>query len=355
MRLAALVLCLVPLAAGAQSRFTAEEAALLQDGLTVTADAFILPAHDAFATAAAGLETAFAAYCDGNGDRDALHAAYADSFLAWQRVSVVGLGPVLDAEGPMRFQLWPDPKGFSARAIRQATAAEDPALLAPGALNGRSIALTNLTALEDLAYGTEPGTFACDLGTAIAAEQAAMAGALADGWRPGSAHRTAYGTADRGNATYGSVDDVLRGLLDGLSVQTHRIRADKIGRGLGEAPGGTRPERTEARASGLGLASLAASLRAMGEILTVEGGVFDVTPEVGGSKDYALQGGTMLRLADMLDGEARRLDEIAREDGEAATELRNIAVLTGFLETYLTVTLPGSIGLTTGFSSSDGD
>lgn len=343
-----------PLAA--ETRFSGEEAQLLQDGLTTTADAFILPAYRAYAAATGDLAGALAGFCAGTGDIAPARAAFADAFLSWQRAAIVEIGPVMAAEGPLRVQLWPDPKDFSRRAVRLALGEEDPALLASGGLEGRSVALVNLTALEDLLYrDLAPGSYACDLAAAIAAFQHELGEALVDAWTPGSAFRRDYDGAATGNARFASVDDPVRELLAGAVVHADRLRKAKIDRGLGAEAGQARPERTEAIASGLGLASIEAGFRALADLYQTPGGLFDVTQGISGSMEPYMLGETARSIADTLAAETRSLAEIAREDGAMAEELRGFGRLTVFHEDFLKTGLPQSLGLTTGFTSTDGD
>jgi len=261
-----------------------------------------------------------------------------------------------DAEGPMRVQLWPDPKGFSRRAVRMAVRAEDAALVKPDGLVGRSIALLNLTALEELLYGDlAPGSYACELSLAVARYQADLAADLLDAWTPGATFRTEYDTAASGNDRYGSVDAVIRDLLAGAVVYTDRLRKHRIQRGLGAAAGEARAERTEATSSGLGLASIAENFRTLAELYELPYGFFDITPDVGGTMEYYMLGETAANIADSLALESRTLTEIAEEDGPMAAELRSFGELVLFHEAYFKTGLPSSIGLTTGFTSADGD
>ncbi|TCP39880.1 imelysin family protein [Rhodovulum marinum] len=347
-------LAAAPLAA--ESRFDTEDAALLQQGLITTADAFILPGYRDYAEAATEMTEALDAYCSGTGPIAPVHAAFEDSFLAWQRISIIQVGPAMAEDGPMRVQLWPDPKGFARRAVRMAVRAQDPDLLAEGALDGRSIALVNLTALEDLLYhDLSPGTYECDLAGAIGAYQADLAAGFVAAWSPGAGFRTAFDTAIEGNARYASVDDLIRELLAGVVVYADRLRKFKIQRGLGQAPGEAHPERTEAVDSGLGLASIQASFRALADLYELPYGFFDMTPELSGTMEYYMLGETAGSIADTLALETRSLAEIAAEDGAMAEELRGFGELTLYHETYLKTGLPQSIGLTTGFTSADGD
>ncbi len=354
----ALILSLVLLAAPVQAatQLDAEAAATIQSGLTATADGFILPAYAAQAEAAAQTVTALSAYCAGGAPLEAAQAGFADTFLAWQRSSIVSLGPIAEAEGPMRVQLWPDPKGFSERAVRAALQAEDPALLAPGGLVGRSIALSNLMALEALLYGDlPPGSYACDLATAIAAFQADLAGDLVAAWTPGSPFRADYDTAAQGNARFPDAEALVRDLLAGAVVYVDRLRKFKILRGLGTAPGEARAERTEAVKSGLGLPGIIVAFDTLRDLYAVNYGLFDIAPDIGGAMDYYLLAQTAASIAAELSVEDATLAEIARADGAAAARLRGHADAVLFHEQFLKTGFTDAIGMTAGFTAADGD
>mgnify|MGYP001800315306 CR=1 FL=1 len=351
--LMALVFCALPIVAGAQAPDMRQA---LQEGLIETADVFILPAYQDQSAAADGLEQALVAYCAGAGDVDGAQDKFADLFLAWQRASLIATGPITEAEGPMRVQLWPDPKGFSQRAIRSALRDQDPALLQPGGVEGRSIALTGLTALEYLIYGDlPPDSYGCDLATAIAAYQAELAAGLVAHWTPGSAYRQAFDTAGAGNAVYGDVDALMRELLAGTVVHVDRLRKFKMLRGLGDAPGAARPERTEARLSGQGLASIEASFRALADLYNVPFGLFDVAPDVGGSLEYLVLGDTASSVADAISIMDGTLEDIVAADGADAQELRRLADLVLFHEAFLKTGFLAALGLSAGFTAADGD
>ncbi|MDV7141469.1 imelysin family protein [Tropicimonas sp. TH_r6] len=340
----------------AQSQLPARTAAILQDGLIVTADAFILPSYERWAEATDGLALSLERYCEGNDGIGAAETAFRESFLAWQQASLIQTGPAMDLEAPLRVQLWPDAKGFSRRAVRAALASEDPALLTTAGLDAQSIALPNLTALEVLIFDDlAPGSFACDLATSIGRYQSGLAGSIAADWAEGSAFRAEFDTAMTGNTRYRAVDDLARELLSGMVVHTDRLQRFKIRRGLGAEPGDARSERTEAMRSGLGLASIEAGFRALAAIYEVPCGFFDVTPEIGGPVDYRVLARTADNVANSISAETSSLTEIAQEDGAAAVELRGYGDLISYQQDYLKIGLPQSIGFTSGFTSADGD
>ncbi|WP_370232514.1 imelysin family protein, partial [Cognatishimia sp.] len=222
------VLFLMPLPLFADGFFDGRDAQTLQKGLTATADRFILPNHQAQAQAAADLVDSLDAYCAAAGTLEDAQSDYADLFLAWQRASIIQIGPVLDGDGPFRFQLWPDPKGFSRRAIRNATRAQDPAVLAAEGFAEQSVALRNLSALERLVFSDlETDSYACRLALTNARYQQEQAQTLVSAWTPGSEFRVDFDSAADGNARYADVDSVARELLAGSVVYLDRLRKFK--------------------------------------------------------------------------------------------------------------------------------
>ncbi|MEL6920930.1 MAG: imelysin family protein [Pseudomonadota bacterium] len=354
--LLACALTVIPTTAFAVSVLTEDEAALIQQGLTTTADAFVLPAYEEQARAAAEMTDAVSAYCDGSAVLDQAHLGYADTFLAWQRASIIQLGPIADAEGALRVQLWPDPKGFAHRAVRGAVHTQDPALLEDGGLEGRTIALTGLTALEYLLYGElQPDTYDCMLAVSIAEFQTSLAEDLVAQWTPGSNYRSRYDTAADGNDLYPNVEALAREFLAGAVVYVDRLRKFKLLRGLGTEPGTARAERTEARRSDLGLQSIQTSFRTLRDLYEVPLGLFDIAPEIGGSMDYYVLGETAASIADTLAIDDSSLAGIADEDGARAAELRRYADLVLYHESFLKTGFLQSIGLSAGFTAADGD
>ncbi|MEO1732564.1 MAG: imelysin family protein [Pseudomonadota bacterium] len=347
---------LLPSVGLALSPLSERERATLQSGLIVTADAFILPSYVAQAKATRNMTDALAAYCAGRGGISPVHQGFANSFLAWQRASVVQIGPISNAEGLMRVQLWPDPKGFSQRAVRAAVRERDPAVVQPGALVGRSIALTNFTALEYLLYSELPqNAYSCDLAYAISRFHAELASDMVDAWTPGSAFRAEFDGAVHGVGRYASVDDLLRAFLSGAVVYTDRLRNFKLLRGLGTQPGDARATRTEARLSRLGRESIEVSFRTLAELYDTPFGVFDAAPDVGGSMEYFVLSETAASVADGLAIMDETLEEIAASDGAKAEDLRRVANLVLFHEVFLKTGYLQALGLSAGFTAADGD
>jgi predicted lipoprotein len=107
--------------------------------------------------------------------------------LAWQRVQPVVFGPIVAGARSSVIQLFPDRRGVISRQLSRALAAKDPALVAPGELEGKSVALTGFPALEQILYDDErlpaPGRstpdadYACALAAAIAGNRPSGANA----------------------------------------------------------------------------------------------------------------------------------------------------------------------------------
>lgn len=329
---------------------------VIQRALVETADQFVYPNYLALTSAAAELQASLSSYCDGQGTQAQVHSAFETSFLAWQRASLIQLGPIMEAEGPMRFQLWPDSKGFARRAIKRAVSKQSSSLLEPGAMEGRSIALVNLTALELLLYEELlPQTYPCSLSIAIATYQSDLAKKITNDWKPGSDYRYEHDKALDGSKLYPTSEDLLREYLAGAVAYTDRLKKFKLLRGLGEAPGETRAKRTEAYRSKLGLLSIAISMETLMDFLTLEEGIFTSAKQLGGTDEHIVLSITLSGLIDKLDTENGNLEQIAIDDGKEAESLREYVESLRYLEAYLKQGFFEPIGMTAGFSSADGD
>ena len=324
-------------------------------------DGVVIPGYERHAEAAAALAEAAAALCTGpdaeslEAAREAFHAA----MDTWQAVSMFAFGPMNTLSGRARFQFWPDKRGTGARQLRAVVAGEDPSLLVPGALTGKSVALSDLQALEALLFDDEaallaPGAYPCALVQAIAVHQAAIAADIVAAWtRPGG-FRDTVRTASAGNAIYfdaaGPALDLFRSALMAIEMAADQ----KLGRPLGDAIGEARPRRAENWRSGRSTRNVVINLDTVIALFATPGGI---------SEALAASGAEAL-AAGMVSGLTVARDRLAAVDvplAEAVTlapERTEIAWARDELLALLGVTresVAAEIGLDAGFNSLDGD
>ena len=71
--------------------------------------------------------------------------------LAWQHVQPIVFGPIA-AEARLPDPAVSTPRGAISRQLSRALADQEPGLVAPGGLEGKSVALTGFPALEQILY-----------------------------------------------------------------------------------------------------------------------------------------------------------------------------------------------------------
>ena len=320
------------------------------------------PAHDAFAVAAATLERRVDALCapdgGGNGDRDAAvdaaHAAFADAVARFSVVETMRVGPLLEDNRLNRLFYWPDRRRAGERQLRtllSAPAAE----ITPASMPSRSVAVQGLPALERLLYPAndapldDPASSDCAAGTAIARNVAAVAAELDAAWRAEGGIAARLREPEDDDVRFRSHAEVLRALLtqldEGLAVAAER----KLGAQFEREP----PSRRGApfRRSALDGAHLGGNVEGL-RALAIDS---DLAALAGLEKELAFE----FRVAA---GHAASLDELARTasddgllDDDAAGLSRALISVLGSIRDTLRERLGPTLGVRTGFNSSDGD
>ena len=348
---------------------TSPSDAEIQAALNRTLELYLEPKAQAFAEAARDFADRIAeVHCDSEQPADAsLEQDFAQLIRAYVPVSIWQAGPMNQQEGPLRFQLWPDSRGFAKRAVDRALASENAVLRDWQAVREQGIALLGLTALEylvtevaeievaeiDAGKSARSDSYACALLIALSENFAVMAQEYAAQWQPDAAYRIAFETAIDGNALYPDTQALLREALAGLRATSQHLGEKKLLRPLGAAPGEARPIRAEFRRLDLSTVSIAAQFAALAELLTLPGGL-------GLLSDQAAGGSNSLALSRASNGWAAALTDlsmqgIASEDAAAAQELRELAGFAAVYVHYFAVDMPNAFGITAGFSAADGD
>jgi predicted lipoprotein len=341
----------------------------IQAALNRTLELYLEPKAQAFAEAARDFADRIAeVHCGSEQPADAsLEQDFAQLIRAYVPVSIWQAGPMNQQEGPLRFQLWPDGRGFAKRAVDRALASENAALRDWQAVREQGIALLGLTALEylvteiaeievaenDAGKSARSDSYACALLIALSENFAVMAQEYAAQWQPDATYRIAFETAIDGNVLYPDTQALLREALAGLRATSQHLGEKKLLRPLGTAPGEARPIRAEFRRLDLSTVSIAAQFAALAELLTLPGGLGLLSDQAaGGSNSLALSrasNGWAAALADLS------MQGIASEDAAAAQELRELAGFAAVYVHYFAVDMPNAFGITAGFSAADGD
>lgn len=326
-------------------------------------DDFARPGFHRFAIDSTALHDAVTALC-ASPSEDSLAAArtaFKVDALSFSYVELVRIGPLGMGDRLERLLFWPDPKGIALRQVQQALAAKDPTATDPDRLEGKSVAMQGLVALEYLLYGTGAdalatgdATYRCDYATAITVLVDRFAGVIDAEWAASGPGSTADQMLDpKPDADYYRSDtEVLDKLAATLLHGTDTIRDQRILPILGESTGGPRPKSALFWRSGLTVPAIAANFQGLADFFAAAR-----FPEAVGSTHGWIATGAAYEF----DSAARTAALIDRPIVEAVGDpdelqaLKSLVIVTNSLDTLLGDNLPPVLGLSVGFSALDGD
>ena len=323
---------------------------------TALTDTAIVPAYRNMAAEMALLESATAGYCTAPAPAAlaTAKAAFVRAMSTWQHAQPAGFGPVVENGRAARIEFWPDKSGAGERQVRRTLAAQDAALLAPGGLDGKSVALQGLGTYERLLYGADISPYACAFAAAIARFQKGLAADILDDWSKPGGYRETMLTASGGNPHYRTAKDAATDILKAAATTLDVIIDQKIERPLGETAADAAPTRAESWRSARSLDNNVANLETLTSWFATPGGLHDQLVRVGAGpladgmvrsfrKAIALAQAIPMPLARAVE------DPAARKRVEALLEsVRDLRIL-------VRNAVADELKLTIGFNSLDGD
>lgn len=339
----------------------AAQAALPADLGERLARDYARPAVAKMTDAAAALESALGGWC---AKPDAAGAGrVGDAFKtlahAWSGVEILRFGPLVQANRFERLAFWPDTRGVMPRQVQALIAAKDDALLKPGALAGRSVAVQGLPALEYVLYGEPdllkqtgaPGfAYACGYATAVSANVATISRDLVEAWSAQGEFGRQFAKPQPGNDLYRSSQEVAAEAMKALSTGLQFARDVKIEPVLGDTPQAARPKRAAFWRSGLSTSLLAANVDAL-KAFHVAGGY----PLPAGEEwmDASVRGELSSAAATLRAVPAPLEQALASEDGRRLLVLASLTLKNA--KAIVDENLAPALGVTIGFNALDGD
>lgn len=308
-------------------------------GVEDAVEQHILPAVKAFAETTEALAEAAQADCAAI----ALRPAYQAAWEAWSPIADIRLGP--SEAAALTIAYWPDERGAGAKALRGLLVSEDAALRDPAAFAEVSAAARGFPAL-DLLLGDpelssyEEGSPGCALVRTVAADLAAQAEALAQGWAAEAEALTTAGAS--GNARYLTEDEATRAIYTQLLSGLEFTADTRLGRPLGE-PDRPRPTRAEFWRSDRPLPNALASVESAAQI------AMDLADRPLPATEAALD--QVRRAAASIDDPSFQ----DLEDPQARLEVEILQQRIRVLLDAIEAEVGASLGLQPGFNSRDGD
>ena len=340
--------------------FAQEADTIAPDIGELVATRFARPAIDAFEDSATAQVAAIAALCAAPGDRalEEARAAFRSLVPAWGKVSVLRFGPLQAENRFERLFFWPDPRGVILRQVQGLLAEEDASAADTAALAGKSVAVQGLPALEFLLVGggsddlASGAAFRCAYAGAVAANVAAVAGSLREGWAEGTAFHASFTAPAADRDPYRSTAEVAGEVVKALSTALQFVRTAELLPALGETADDARGKRAPFWRSDTTFDFAAAQVDGMIGLL-----------EAAGFTDHgdALATGLAASIRFELRNARRALESVAAPAEQAFEDEEDrgrigfaMLALEGANHT-LGEQFSAAIGLTMGFNALDGD
>ncbi|MCA1969027.1 MAG: hypothetical protein LDL42_07835 [Rhizobium sp.] len=322
---------------------------------------FIRPGYHRFRDRSATLEADMHALCAGPSAEalDKARVAFDKTVAAWSTVEIVRVGPVIEANRFERILFYPDRKSTGLKQVQAILARPDESATSVETLKDKSVAMQGLGALEFVLFGTGSETlpkdqqgFPCRYGAAIAGNLVRLGNELADEWDKEGGIKDAWKHPGPDNPVFRDGREAITALLGILVHGAEAIRDQRIETFYKGADNNTFPRQAIYWRSRNTWHSVEANIEALRTLMR-ESGMADLLDEdsrsIVSSIDFVAR--SLVRVANDIDPDI----EAAVADPIERTKLDFLLLNSKDLILRLGNDYGGAIGLTAGFSFSDGD
>ena len=324
-------------------------------------DDFIKPGYRRFVTEARELETSVGDLCKEPSDENLTVArtAFDDTVDAWSRIEILRIGPVIEDNRFERILFYPDRKSTGLKQVQAVLAKPDDSVTSVETLKGKSVAMQGLGAAEYVLFGTgsetllsDSGQFRCRYAEAIAGNLARVGDELVDAWDDPEGIQAAWKMPGADNPVFRDNQEAAKALLGVLVHAAETVRDQRI-EGFYKGPDKRAlPKQAIYWRSGNSLRSVTANVEGIRALLE-QSGLVELLPEdsrsVVSSIDFVTN--AIIRVSNQTTADVSR----AVEDPVEMARLDFLLFNTRDLILRLNNDLGGAMGLSAGFSFSDGD
>ncbi len=324
-------------------------------------DGFIRPGYANFHAATGNLVQAEKALCDAPSQQalDAARQSFGETVDAWSAIEIIRFGPVTEDNRLERVLFWPDRKSTGLKQVQAALAAKDETATTVESLAQKSVAMQGLGALEFVLFGTgseglagSGEAYRCSYGTAIAGNLDTIAGELEAAWAMPDGFAARWEKPGQDDPLYRTGTEAVSELMDVFVTGFELVRDVRLGGFLGETPDKDKPKQALFWRSGKTVDAIAANLagmKALFEASQLGEAVREDALWIG--KSALFEFGNAAQAAAAANGP---ISEVLA-DPKRRDKLVYLGVVTSSLSDIFGTTLSGELGLTSGFSSLDGD
>lgn len=324
-------------------------------------DDFIRPGYRDFHTAAGELAARMENLCSAPSEAALAAAgkAFADAAGRWAHIEIVRTGPAIEENRFERILFYPDRKSTGLKQVQALLARPDEAATEAGNLSGKSVAMQGFGALEFVLAGTghealagEAGNFRCRYGRAVARNIEAVAGELSGLWEAPDGIQRAWKEPGPGNPLFRDEGEAMTALLGILVHGAEMLRDQRIEafyRGRDRQPF---PKQAIFWRSGNTWRMIEGNLDGLRDLVDASGMVELLAEDrqsIVGSINFVLK--SMRRVTAQMSAD---IEHVVTDDSQRQ-KLDFLLINGRDLIDRLNDEYGGAIGLTSGFSFSDGD
>ncbi len=320
-------------------------------------DAVIVPGYRHFRDRSGDLDREAASFCaaPSSAGLDGLRGRFHATMDAWQRVQVIGFGPVEEFHRGQRVHFWPDKKNAGDRQMRQLLKERKAEVLEGPRVAFASVAIQGLPALEALLFDDgerlvagEDAAFRCRVVAAIATNLAGIGDELVRAWTDSDGFRTRIADAGGPDSPYVDHRQAASQVFNALHGHLEAIAEVKLAHPMGDGVETARRQRAESWRSRRSLRNLVLNLEAVRAV--ARAAFAPALPEsVAGSLTDALD--AALAGAARVDGPM----EAALERPEGWRALAEVKAKVKSVARVLEAQAGSALGMQVGFNALDGD
>lgn len=324
-------------------------------------DDFIRPGYRDMHSSAQHLTETMKALCAApSADKlTAAKAAFGDTVKKWSFIEIVEAGPVIEKNRFEHILFYPDRKGIALKQVQALIAKADEKDTTVEAVQGKSVALMGLTALEYVLYGsgadalsTDKNGFRCRYGAAVAGNIEEVSKELTDAWEDPNGIQKSWKNPGKDSNDFMDGSEAATALLGVLVHGAENVRDQRIENFYKGDASAARPKMAIYWRSGNTWTAIDGNIEGL-QALWQKAGMADLLPadkrDIVGKIDGLLK--TLTATASTVNPD---VEAAIGNDGERAKidTLRNDSrdLTTDFSDGY-----GGAMGLSAGFSFADGD
>lgn len=321
----------------------------------------IRPGFAQYAEETASLKLNVGGLCDEPSEAglETARGQFKSTVVAWSRIELYRLGPLMTENRYDKILFWPDRKGIALKQVQGILAEPDLDAADPTKLATKSVAVQGLGALEFLLFGTgaeqlatPEGDFRCHYALAISTLLSETAAKLSAEWDDPEGISKRLLAPSESDPDYRSFREVAEALTGVLAHGTEAIRDQRLLPFLGRDDAAPKPKSALFWRSGMTVPSIDANFEGLRALLEDSRIAEATTAEnlwVGNSASFEF--GNAERAGKVV---TQPLEQ-ALADPKQKKALDYMVIVTQSLDTILGENLAAALGLSVGFSSLDGD